>query len=311
MCKALELVEGCPCPDGCLACIHDHGCTGYNSASTAQIMAPRESRVCCCRRPFCAQYCEPGRQRLKRAVVGVFCSAFTPFMKDKSRSWKKISLQLPMLPPKIVAMEVLRFYLNPPPARTSLTREMHIDDPPLCPNIAFRAFYVLGNGNEKPTHHPEQIIDKRAALIILRRLIEDMMEAGQGATVARQVFEEKVDAPSSQQRWRRRRRDQADDEDSAQKGGGFFLDRESSEADPDEGIDGNYRKGATSGGDEQLEVDTQQEGGVGDGGVGVGDGLIASPRKRQRLRNLRVAKGMDRARENDIAVVKRWIPSVP
>ncbi|CAN0522028.1 unnamed protein product, partial [Ectocarpus sp. 8 AP-2014] len=29
--KALELVEGCPCPDGCLACIHDHGCTGYNA----------------------------------------------------------------------------------------------------------------------------------------------------------------------------------------------------------------------------------------------------------------------------------------
>ncbi|CAN0251393.1 unnamed protein product, partial [Ectocarpus fasciculatus] len=30
--KALELVEGCPCPDGCLACIHDHGCTGYNAS---------------------------------------------------------------------------------------------------------------------------------------------------------------------------------------------------------------------------------------------------------------------------------------
>ncbi|CAN0482830.1 unnamed protein product [Scytosiphon promiscuus] len=36
MSKALELVEGCPCPDGCLACIHDHGCTGYNSASASQ-----------------------------------------------------------------------------------------------------------------------------------------------------------------------------------------------------------------------------------------------------------------------------------
>lgn len=33
LCKALELVEGCPCPDGCLACIHDHACTGYNSVS--------------------------------------------------------------------------------------------------------------------------------------------------------------------------------------------------------------------------------------------------------------------------------------
>ncbi|CAM9481571.1 unnamed protein product [Discosporangium mesarthrocarpum] len=29
--KALELLEGCPCQDGCLTCIHDHSCTGYNS----------------------------------------------------------------------------------------------------------------------------------------------------------------------------------------------------------------------------------------------------------------------------------------
>lgn len=41
------------------------------------------------------------------------------------------------------------------------------------------------------------------------------------------------------------------------------------------------------------------------------DTLIASPRKKQRLRNLRLAKGMERAREKDIAVVKCWIPSVP
>ncbi|CAM9143408.1 unnamed protein product [Choristocarpus tenellus] len=31
MSKALQLLEGCCCPDGCLNCIHDHGCTGYNS----------------------------------------------------------------------------------------------------------------------------------------------------------------------------------------------------------------------------------------------------------------------------------------
>lgn len=31
--KALELVEGCPCSDGCLACVHDHSCTGYNAVS--------------------------------------------------------------------------------------------------------------------------------------------------------------------------------------------------------------------------------------------------------------------------------------
>ncbi|CAM9206801.1 unnamed protein product, partial [Laminaria digitata] len=62
-----------------------------------------------------------------------------------------------------------------------------------------------------------------------------------------------------------------------------------------------------------LRVDTQQEEG-GDGNTGGGEPdeeLIASPRKRQRLRNLRLAKGMERARENDIAVVRRWIPSVP
>lgn len=136
------------------------------------------------------------------------------------------------------------------------------------------------------------------------------MEAGQAATDARRVVEEEGDTPTSQER-RRRRRNQADDEDLAKNSGGFFLDRGSSEADPDASVDGGCRTGTTSEGDRQLEVDTQQEGGGGSRGVGADDDLIASPRKRQRLRNLRVAKGMDRAREDDIAVVRRWIPSVP
>lgn len=37
--KALELVEGCPCPDGCLACVHNHACTGYNAVSVSHIIS--------------------------------------------------------------------------------------------------------------------------------------------------------------------------------------------------------------------------------------------------------------------------------
>ncbi|CAM9165634.1 unnamed protein product [Ectocarpus sp. 6 AP-2014] len=42
--KALELVEGCPCPDGCLACIHDHGCTGYNARKAVDAASRGEGR---------------------------------------------------------------------------------------------------------------------------------------------------------------------------------------------------------------------------------------------------------------------------
>lgn len=48
-----------------------------------------------------------------------------------------------------------------------------------------------------------------------------------------------------------------------------------------------------------------------EGGDGEGESGVISPRKRQRMRNLRLAKGMDKAREKDIAVMGCWIPSVP
>lgn len=132
------------------------------------------------------------------------------------------------------------------------------------------------------------------------------MEGGQEATETMRVGKREGETRASQRQ--RRRRDQAD-EGSVPNSGGFFLDRGSSEGDPDESIGGGCREG-TSEGDEQPRVDAQHKGG-GNTGVGPDDELISSPRKRQRLRNLRLAKGMERARENDIAVVGRWIPSVP
>lgn len=99
------------------------------------------------------------------------------------------------------------------------------------------------------------------------------------------------------------------------------------------GCGGNGIAGVTTndgGARQHRVVDTQQEEGGsrggGGGAVGPGNGEedrdhdhdhdhegapIASPRKKQRLRNLRLAKGMERAREKDIAVVGCWIPSVP
>lgn len=175
-------------------------------------------------------------------------------------------------------------------------------------HVASRVFFVSWRLGLK-TIHRQQIIDKRAALIILKRLIQDMMEAGQKATEARRVGEKNGETRALQ-RWRRRRRDQEDDS-SAQNGGGFFLDKGSSSGgDTDASVDGGYCEG-TSEGDEQPRVDAQHKDGGGNAGVGMDDELISSPRKRQRLRNLRLAKGMERARENDIAVVGRWIPSVP
>lgn len=201
-------------------------------------------------------------------------------------------------------------YPNPPRALPS-TREMNTGNPlslsrTLCPALLFLCLLVLVL---KLTRR-HQIIDKRAALIILKRLIQDMMEAGEEATEARRVGEKYGETRASPRRCLRRRRRDQEDDDSTQNSGGFFLDRGSSEGDPDASVDGGGREG-TSEGDEQLRVDTQHEGGGGNAGVGPDEGLISSPRKKQRLRNLRLAKGMERAREKDIAVVGCWIPSVP
>lgn len=212
-------------------------------------------------------------------------------------------------------MELSPFLLpEPSPRALASTGEMNIGNPfslsrTLCPDF-FVCLLCLLVLVLKLTHR-HQIIDKRAALIILKRLIQDMMEAGEEAAEARRVGEKEGETRASPRRClrRRRRRDQ-EDNDSAQTSGGFFLDRGSSEGDPDANVDSGGREG-TSEGDEQLKVDTQHEGGGGNAGVGPDDELISSPRKRQRLRNLRVAKGMERAREKDIAVLGRWIPSVP
>lgn len=108
-------------------------------------------------------------------------------------------------------------------------------------------------------------------------------------------------------------------------GGGFFLGGGSpgrdDDGDPDANVGGDTGSDTVSGsgGDRRsLAVDARQDGDVGiDGGgargagAGADDSLISSPRKKQRLRNLRLAKGMERAREKDIGIVGCWIPSVP
>lgn len=185
----------------------------------------------------------------------------------------------------------------------------HAKGTPAIPSLVARCvpcfilYLVLWYGEKNKC---EQIIDKRAALIILKRLIQDMMEAGQEATEARRVGEREGERHAWERQ--RRRRDQANGS-SVPNGGVFFLDRGSS-GDPDASVDGDCREGTSEGGG-QLGVDAQHKDDDGITGVGPDDELISSPRKRQRLRNLRLAKGMERARENDIAVVGRWIPSVP
>lgn len=105
---------------------------------------------------------------------------------------------------------------------------------------------------------------------------------------------------------------------------GFFLGEE--EGGPslqDYDGDEDANNGGSGGGSAGAEEARWQGGGVGRGAEAAGAGAggaggqetatttIASPRKKQRLRNLRLAKGMERAREKDIAVVGCWIPSVP
>lgn len=133
----------------------------------------------------------------------------------------------------------------------------------------------------------------------------------------------------------RARNDTLNDDDD----GGYFLDRGSFECGPVHAAsmvgsdNGNDCGGSGDGNnDDVVEMhrrDSLQSNGVGDDDGGAGgegplrrkgsrgyddsdnDTLLTSPRKKQRLRNLRLAKGMDRARDNDIAVVGCWIPSVP
>lgn len=170
-----------------------------------------------------------------------------------------------------------------------------------------------------------KIIDKEAALMILKGLIQDMMDTGDDghATTSPSLHstnqQQKADLASTRNktggnedeitgnddtvvvRRRRVRRnpDQSDpvDEDKEEGAGGYFL----GVRDNDDDAEGHPAGQEVSGG-----------GRGSDGGSGKvdNDGLI-SPRKKQRLRNLHVAKVMGKARGKDISVMPPWIPSVP
>lgn len=139
-----------------------------------------------------------------------------------------------------------------------------------------------------------QIIDKRGAVIVLKAIIRDMMDSDQASKTSASAVEHggnlsiKCDLPGAAATVAGRsdgeRRRSAESTE-----GGFLPDQE--------GCDG--------------EIDSPARDGASGKNRPEEDGGVISPRKRQRLRNLRVAKGMDKAREKDIEVVGCWIPSVP
>eukprot|EP00752_Nemacystus_decipiens_P007203 g6448.t1 len=242
--KALELVEGCPCPDGCLACVHDHACMGYNAIID------------------------------KRAASVILKSLIHDMMTGEADGETPV---VDLVAPHAAAAAAARKSSH---ARKGQEREE-------------------GKAN-KHTHTP----------------------------------------PS--RRWELRRRRGGQPEDGSGGGdapaghavGGFFLGQgENLRGDSEDGDDvvGLGANGGSGGGGGSTASDGRagQKGGLHTGGgccgsgksgaVGTGEDVeeepeaapITSPRKKQRLRNLRLAKGMDRAREKDIAVVGCWIPSVP
>ncbi|CAN0256754.1 unnamed protein product [Scytosiphon promiscuus] len=226
--KALELIEGCPCPDGCLSCIHDHSCTGYNAIID------------------------------KRAALVILESLIQDMMMGAE--------------PVVGAAATGVTRADGLGAEETGEKQGTTQTPP---NPRCRRRSSSSSGRDRP----------------------DQQRDG-------------VSLP--------------DDESI----GGFFLGQD--ETPEDHGCEdgAGAGNGGSGGGNDDGDVvrrrrtvdSTQQgDGGSGraaaaaaaEGGADGGDTPITTPRKKQRLRNLRVAKGMDRAREKDIAVVGCWIPSVP
>lgn len=82
--------------------------------------------------------------------------------------------------------------------------------------------------------------------------------------------------------------------------GAFFRDTQSSGAESGAAADSN------------IQVMTARRNNYMEKANGDGaDMANPSPRKKQRMRNLHLAKTMERAREQDMAVLGCWIPSVP
>lgn len=166
-----------------------------------------------------------------------------------------------------------------------------------------------------------QIIDKQAAIYILKGLIQDMMNVSHNPTTATPSKHAATagssagdgpgsgaDSCSKVSRTARRGQDEQAGADVDEDGGGFFLDHDRHTFDAEDRQGGAAGSGA-GGCDDGDDGDACSGGGEGSGGIERE--VLISPRKKQRLRNLRLAKGMDRAREQDITVVRRWIPSVP
>ena len=146
---------------------------------------------------------------------------------------------------------------------------------------------------------------------MLKRLVQDMMEAEAVLVDGRSENEDATTATRGtprQQQLGGRSGDDGDESQSVLDGdGGFFLDERSAEARATADLG---RSGADSGVRAAATM-TRGDGGTGGGKEEDNGGGVASPRKKQRLRNLRVAKTMEHAREQDMAVLGCWIPSVP
>lgn len=146
---------------------------------------------------------------------------------------------------------------------------------------------------------------------MLKCIIQDMMEAGQKASSASTTpvcAELEVEGIQAQHRLsctRRRRSDiQSCDELLDESiDGGFFLDKQSA------GAGGGDDEAAADSGVREMTARGNNCTEKADGGGA--DMANPSPRKKQRLRNLHLAKTMERAREQDMAVLGCWIPSVP
>lgn len=87
---------------------------------------------------------------------------------------------------------------------------------------------------------------------------------------------------------------------------------------PNESIDGSlFRDSQSSGAESGVAADSNVPAMTTKGNNYMknardcADMANSSPRKKQRLRNLHLAKTMERAREQDKAVLGCWIPSVP
>lgn len=136
--------------------------------------------------------------------------------------------------------------------------------------------------------------------MILKGLIQDMMDVCDRSAADATAAASSLESAANQRQ----------PEKSAlgtvveQGAGGFFLDHDQGKSDADErGAEDSKGEGARG-----AAIGLDESGGGGESGDG---GALISPRKRQRLRNLRLAKGMGQAREQNISVVRQWISSVP